>query len=446
MASLPSMMLAPRTARHAKLLRLANTLAKAKAPGAPRTETDKLLWVNSHVHRTLDKQLSATEEKLRAKQMPLGVGANNMVSHGNMAGGNLYQFRDFPMFPGEYVPPQHNTLSSLRDELQADLTVQSLKEAWMRVSGGAFFASPQAYYSRADGLDELQLGEIVGALFPAMGTYESRALVRRVLESLSRPDSTPARQLASTVTAESLGLDQAPGHYTNFMEWMGRLMDTKAFATEHSIFQFCRRRFNRKDVRMMWENYNLLSAEALAHDRADSYSHFHSVLKDFSIKVAGRGTRAQIGVRLDKPEVDPVTGAATALGRQDRVEVVCVMKENKNRTGEMFANGKPMAEISLNKSWVMEHVLMPFDEAGLDVRDFDVYFVNQGTIQPMLGGPRFAAACRFAAATALAKLMPLTRIPLKKAGMLSMDRRRSIGEHPGYLNKLQKRRPFYKRG
>lgn len=138
-------LMAPRSARQARLLRLANHLSSTGTPGVPRTDGERMVWVNSHIRSEVDKQLSQEEEAAREVLMPLGVGQNAIATHGQTSHGNLFQFREFPMYPGEYVPPQHNTLSSLRDELRMDLGAQSIKQAWMRVSGGTFFQSSNEY-------------------------------------------------------------------------------------------------------------------------------------------------------------------------------------------------------------------------------------------------------------------------------------------------------------
>jgi ribosomal protein S9 len=493
----PLTQFAPRTARQSRLLRLANHLAREKVPGAPIGEADKYVWAASHARRLEDKTLSEDEERLRAKIIPLSMtntsnqhlqkpkiyndedpetdwlnserelskrqhheqdeqssgtndgGVSSFAAPGGMTegSGNLFHFRDYPMFPGEYVPAGHNTLASLRDELKADLTAQSLKDAWMRVTGGAFFDSPESFYGNVDGLDEEQLADVVTALFPKLGPHESNALIRRVLESISKSSSASARRLASTVTAEALGLDNAPGHYSNFLEWMGRMTGTKAFATEHAIFQFSRRKFNRNDVQHMWENYNLASPDALAQDRSDGYSHFYTVLKDFAVKVAGRDTRHQKGVRIDPQEVDPETGFAFGEGFHDTFEVVCLIRENREATGEVFVQGRPLRETLGDKSWFMEHVLWPFDEAGVNARDFDVYFINKShQAVPDDNNHRLIKACRLGLSRALSNLMPITRIRLKKAGLLTFDPSTVKGDHPGFLNQKEKRRKFFKRG
>ena len=442
--------MSPSTAKHARLLRLATKLSRvppaAQGSGAlPRTDGERMMWVNSHVQLQRDRALSREEERLRGPLMPLEVKNNAMMTGTPSSGENLFHFRDFPMFPGEVVPAGHNTLSSVRADLSTDLTVQSLKDAWFRVAGGMSFMSVSDYYKRADGLDEVQLGEVIAALFPTLSKEEARGLVRRVLEAISRPNTTPARQLSSRISSAALGLDNSPGHYTNFLEWMARMMDTKAFQTEHAIFQFARRKFNRGDVRAMYENYHLLSSSALAHLQSDGYSHYFEVLKDFARKVAGDDTRHMIGVRIDPPEVDSSTGMAFGLGRQDAFEVVAIVRENRDHTGHIHGNGRTLAELTNDRAWIMEIVLQPFDEANLDYRDFDVYIVNRGTIQPLLGNRRWAMASRMAIGNALAKLMPTTRMWLKKAGILSMDRRRELGDHPGFVNGKNLRRPFFKR-
>lgn len=452
----PLTQFAPRNARHARLLRLANVLARDRVPGAPTGEADKYVWAASHARSLEDRRLSEDEERLRDRLLPLsvsgdkgaGASANSFVASGvDSENGNLFHYRDYPMFPGEYIPAGHNTLASLRDELKADLTAQSLKDAWMRVSSGAFFDSPESFYGKVDGLDEDQLAEIVAALFPKLGAHESGALIRRVLESISKSSSAPSRRLASTVTAEALGLDNAPGHYTNFLEWMGRMTGTKAFATEHALFQFSRRKFNRRDVQLMWENYNLASPDALAEDRSDGYSHFHTLLKDFAIKVAGRDTRHQIGVRIDPQEIDPETGFAFGYGVQGECEAVCLLRENRDGTGEAFAHGRPLRTVLHDRSWIIEQVLWAFDEANVNCRDFDVYFINKGIEEtPGDNAINFARACRLALARALSNMMPITRIKLKKAGLLTFDQTRPLGHHPNFLNNIGKRRVFKKRG
>lgn len=436
--------ISPRTARQAKLLRIVQRLAK-KNPAVPQSAAEQMLLVNSQCRKEEDVRLSQEEESLRAATLPVNITEHSVVPFGQTSKGNVYHFRDFPMYPGEYVPPETNTLASLKDELKLDLSAQSLKHAWMNVSGGEFFKSVEDYYSRADGLDEHHLAEIVSALFPSLDKAESNALISKVLEKLSQPASGPARQLSRKITAEAVGLDDAPGHYTNFMEWMGRITDTKAFKTEHALFQFCRRKFNRKDVRVMFENYNLMGNAYLKKAMSDGYSHIYEVLKDFCVKVNGEDTRHQLGVRIDPPEYDEETGLAFGYGKSDYAEVTAFVRENRDGKGRMFMMGKPLREVFADHAWTMERILQPFDEASLNFRDFDVYFLNEGRAAPFLGHERMASACQLAVATALSKLMPLTRIPLKKAGMLSFDRRKELGQNPGFLDGKSVGRFFRKR-
>jgi ribosomal protein S9 len=439
--------MAPQSARQARLLRLANQLARDKTPGAPSAEADKLLWVRSHARREADQRLSREEEALRVKMLPHKVGMNAVANHGPAGGENLFHFRDYPMFPGEYVPPDHNTLSSVKDNLRADLTAQSVKTAWQRVSRGRFFASTSAFYDSVDGLDENQLGDIVHALFPDLTHTESRSLIRRILETISAPVQTASRSLAGTVAAESLGLDQAPEHYTNFLQWMGRITSTKAFATEHSIHQFCRRAFNKRDVKTMFENYHVHSPESIRHLAADGYSHFYEVLKNYSSKIAGSDTRHQTGVRIDPREVDPKTGFSMGTGMMEDCEVICMIRPNRDGTGSVKIRGKPLAEFTRDRSWQMEVILAPLDEAGLSYKDFDIYFVDllKGNLAPHASAKRMPLAAQFALSLAISKMMPITRIPLKKAGYLSADKRRPAGDHPGFLNGRTKQRVFRKR-
>ncbi|EPY25273.1 hypothetical protein STCU_05751 [Strigomonas culicis] len=228
---------------------------------------------------------------------------------------------------------------------------------------------------------------------------------------------------------------------------MGRMTETRAFKTEHALFEFSRRKFNREDVRIMFENYNLMSKAALEADSADSYSHFYSVLKDFSRKVAGEDTRHQIGVRIDEPEVDLKTGIAVGHGRSDgeKYMFTAIIRENRDGTGAVTMMGKPLVEALDNKSWLMEMILMPFDEARLDYRDFDVNLVAEGKAMPSYANEIATFACRMAVANAITKLLPLTRIPLKKSGLLSVDRRREPGQFPGYVDGKRNKRRFAKR-
>lgn len=406
-----------------------------------------MVWVNSHIRQQNDKNLSKEEEALREQLIPRGVGENAMATHGQATHGNLFQFREFPMYPGEYVPPHHKTLSSLRDELRLDISAQAVKDAWMRVSGGGFVPSVDAYYASVDGIDTEQLGEIISATLPGFNRYESRALVTRVLELLSKPTDSPARQLGRTISADAVGLDNAPGHYTNFLEWMGRLTETRAFRTEHALFQFSRRKFNRKDVQVMNENYNLMSRAALQQAASDSYSHFYAVLKDFSVKVAGEDTRPQIGVRIDAPEFDEVTGISVGRGEGDgrKYLFTALLRENKNRNGSITIQGRPLHVAFDDRSWLMEIVLHPFDEANLDYKDFDVSIISEGKAEPFIGNEIAASTVRLAVANAIAKMLPLTRIALKKAGLLSQDRRATPGQFPGYLDGKKHHRRFAKR-
>lgn len=436
--------LSPRSARHARLFRLSKA-DKSTYQNIP--DGERLAWINSHVKSSKDRDLSLLEEKLREQQMPLQIGENSFSSNHQASHGNLFHFREYPMYPGEYIPAGHNTLASLKDELKKDLSAQSVKNAWMRVSGGMTFKSLEDYYASTDGLDHEQVSEIVSSCFSGMTKYESQALVTHIIESFSSRSDTPHRQLSRTITADAVGLGSSPNHFNNFLEWMGRMTESKAFKTEHALFQFSRRKFNKDDVRVMFENYNLMSKATIQADRADSYSHFYAVLKDFSRKVSREDTRHQVGVRIDAPEVDTETGIAIGQGCADgmKYRFTTMIRENRNKTGKVFLMGKPLGVAFDDKSWLMEMVLMPFDEAKLDYRDFDVNIVSEGKQMPSIANEIAAFACRMSVANAITKLLPITRIALKKAGLLSVDRRREPGQFPGYVDGKRTKRKFSKR-
>eukprot|EP00796_Vickermania_ingenoplastis_P009807 gene9807-6883_t len=425
--------LLPRSARHARLFRLARKIKES--PFDEMGDGERLAWVNSHIKSQQDRELSRIEENLRERQIPLQIGENSFVANNQASHGNLFHFREYPMYPGEYVPPEHNTLSSLKDELKMDLTTQSIKNAWMRVSGGMIFKSLEDYYSSGDGLDHEQVGEIVWATLPGLTKFEAQALVTRIIESFSSKSDSTHRRLCRSITADAIGLRDAPEHYANFLEWMGKMTETRAFKTEHALFEFSRRKFNKDDVQVMFENYNLLSKTTIQSDRADSYSHFYAVLRDFSRKISGEDTRHQIGVRIDPPEVDIETGIAIGEGCADgfKYRFTALIRENRNRTGVVYVMGKPLSVAFDDKSWLMEMILMPFDEAKLEYHDFDVNIISEGKAMPSIANEIAAFGCRMAVANAISKLLPVTRIPLKKAGLLSVDRRREPGQFPGFF-------------
>ena len=436
----------PTTAKQAMYYRLINKLSKQRIPGIPQGEAEKLLLAKSHEERDRDQALSEEEERRRSNMLPMQFGANN-ITQGSVNGESMFHFRDYPMFPGEYIPAEHNTLASVRDELRADLTAQSIKDAWIRVAGGGGgFDSPTAFFASSEGsLDDVQVGEVVNAMLPSLTADESRALTRRVLEAISSPESTPARQLNSTVSADALGLDDTPGHYTNFMEWMGRLMDSKGFKTEQALYQFSRRRFNRQDVRLMYENYKLFSKEALQVAQSDGYSHLHAILKDYSDKVYSRDSRAIKGVRIDPQEVEEHSGISIGFGSFYKIDVVAWIRENRDGNGKMTAQGKDIRDVCADAAWRLEELLWPFDEASLNVRDFDVYLdTTRNFLAPEIGGEHWCGAARLAVANAISKMLPLTRVALKKAGLLTADKRLPIEDHPGYLSNT-KFRPYSKR-
>lgn len=439
--------LAPTTARQARLLRVANSLARKQTPGAPTSEADKLLWVRSHARLEADQRFSKLEEAERMKMLPTTTGTNNPATHGtSTTGENLFHFREYPMYPGEYVPPEHNTLASVRDNLRADLSAQSIKDAWMRVSGGRFYSTTQEFYDANDGLGEEQLGDVVHALFPDLSSSEAQGLVRRIMEAMTAPTTSAARSIAGTVTADALGLDEAPQHYTNFLQWMSRMTATKAFATEMSIHQFCRRAFNKRDVHTMYNNFVTVSPDAMRRLSADGYSHFYAVLRDYSIKLAGNDTRHQIGVRIDPMEVDPKTGFAFGFGRFNEIDFVCMLRANRNGTGRMAVHGKPIAEYFGDSPKLLETILAPMDEAGLDYKDWDVYFLHtMDRGNDPSDRRQHARACELALARAITHAVPLARIPLKKAGYLSFDRTKAPGDFVGFLDQKMHRRRFVKR-
>lgn len=437
-------LLSPRSARHARLFRVAK---KIKSTNKSKSDGEILSWVNSHIKTQQDRGLSFLEESIREKQMPIQIGENAIIGGNQASHGNLFHFREYPMYPGEYIPAEHNSLSSLKDNLKKDLTTQSLKNAWIRVSGGMIFKSIEDYYSSTDGLDEEQIGEIVHATLPNLNRHEAKSLVNHIIESFSTISDTPHRKLCRSISSEAVGLGDSPGHYNDFIEWMGRMTETKAFKTEHALFEFSRRKFNKNDVRIMFENYRLLSKSTIESDRVDSYSHFYEVLKDFSRKIAGEDTRHQIGVRIDPAEVDLKTGIAVGKGMADgnKYQFTALIRENKNYNGSINIMGKPLSVAFDDKSWLMEMVLMPFDEAKLDVNDFDVSIISEGKAMPSIANEISAFGCRMAVANAIVKFLPTTRIALKKAGLLSVDRRREPGQFPGFLDGKKTKRKFSKR-
>ena len=407
---------------------------------------DLMVWVRSHLKRDADRRFSDREEKLRpwneAMRSTAGKTLGSHRSSPTDTDDNSFTMREFPMYPGEYIPSGHNSLATLRDELTLDLLAQNIKTSWMKITGGEFFQSMPEYYKRVDGLDEALLQDIVGAIYPNLDVHDTRALIRKVLETLSTDSNTVIRALSRTVTAECLGLDDAPQHYTNFLEWMSRMMDTVGFKTENAIYQFCRRKFNAYDVRLMYENYSMMGKNFLDAAKVDGYTHYYLIMKDYIRKLHSKDSRAQIGVRIDPVEYDPKTGFAYGWGFHNELFVYAHIRENISGTGEIVLHGEPVATYLGDQSWWLEYLLQPFDDAGLSFKDFDVQLKAE-LVHPRGDKNRLCRAGRIAIAMGLTKLMPITRIHLKKAGMLSFSKRRTWNEKPGIKGKNSTR--FFKK-
>ena len=407
---------------------------------------DTMVWVRSHLKREADLRLSDKEERMwpwdevmrSASAKTLG---NHRSAHQDTED-NAFTMREFPMYPGEYIPSGHNSLATLRDDLTLDLLAQNINASWMKITGGEFFQSMPEYYKRVDGLDESLLQDIVGALYPNLDVHDTRALIRKVLESLSTDSNSTIRSLSRTITAECLGLDDAPQHYTNFLEWMSRMMDTVGFKTENAIYQFCRRKFNAYDVRLMYENYSLMGRNFLDAAKVDGYTHYYLIMKDYIRKLNSKDSRPQIGVRIDPPEFDPKSGFAFGWGFHNELFVYAHIRENIAGTGEITMHGEPVASYLSDQSWWMEYLLQPFDDAGLNFKDFDVQLKAE-MVHPRGDKNRLCRAGRIAIAMGLTKLMPITRIHLKKAGMLSFSKRRTWQDKPGVKGKNSSR--FFKK-
>eukprot|EP00760_Papus_ankaliazontas_P018484 PhM_4_TR17510/c0_g1_i2/m.51081 len=421
------------------------------APPRPNL-AEMMVQVRSHIQSQEDRKHSVLEEAARPWHEVFGGAESRTLesyrttSAESTEDGNIFTFRSFPMYPGEYIPAGHDSLASLRDNLTEDLMAQNLKSAWMRVTKNmGHFDSTEEFYKRADGADEHRLMDIVCALFPAMSPDDARSLVRKVLEAISTESHSTVRVLNRTITAESLGLDNAPQHYTNFLEWMARLMDTVGFKTEHALFQFCRKKFNGYDARLMYENYLLMGRGFQEAARVDGYSHYHTLFRDYIAKITSADSRGQIGVRIDPTEVDLKTGIAVGWGVHKDYHVTALVRENVDGTGKMFVQGEPLNVVFKDQAWTMEMLLQPFDEAGLNFKDFDVYLSADFTVSgPHTKQMTMGKAGRMAISMALTKMMPITRIALKKVGFLSFSRRRPWGTRPGYHNK-NKHRFFAKR-
>jgi len=439
--------LSPVTIQEAIVRRTA--LATQVGSKKSKPPADVMLWVRSHIQRLEDQTCSALEESvLPWKEATNDSSGRTLGSYrsGTTSDASVFTFREFPMYPGEYIPAGHKSLASMRDNLTQDLLAQNIKTAWMSVTRGDHFASPGEFYRRADGLDESRLVDIVGALYPSLDVHDSRALIRKTLETISTDSNTLVRVLNRAVTAESVGLDNSPQHYTNFLEWMARLMDTVGFKTEHAISMFCRKKFNSYDARIMYENHLLMGNSYLSAARVDGYTHYYTILRDFIQKITAVDTRAQIGVRIDPPEMDPRTGLAIGWGLHKFLTVIAMVRENKDGTGSMYIHGEPLNVYMRDQSWWMELLLQPFDDAGVSYKDFDVYLSSEMTV-PRGDNQRLSRAGRIAIAMALTKLMPITRIHLKKAGLLSFSRKYPWGHKPGMrgFEGKNKKRFFKKR-
>ena len=403
---------------------------------------DTMIWVRSHIRRETDKQLSEKEERLRPwGEVMRSATAKSLGSHRSISDdndGNSFTMREFPMYPGEYIPSGHNSLSTIRDDLTLDLLAQNIKASWMKITGGEFFKSMPEYYKRVDGLDETLLQDIVGALYPNLDVHDTRALIRKILEALSSESNSAVRILGRTITADCLGLDDAPQHYTNFLEWMSRMMDTVGFKTENALYQFCRRKFNAYDVRLMYENYSMMGKNFIDASKVDGYSHYYAIMQDYIRKLTSTDTRPQIGVRIDPAEYDPKTGFAYGWGYHNELFVYAHVRENTAGTGEIALHGEPLGTYLKGQSWWMEYLLQPFDDAGLNFKDFDVSLKAE-FLHPRGDKNRLCRAGRIAIAMSLTKLMPITRIHLKKAGLLSFSSRRTWQAKPGMKGKNSSR-------
>ena len=169
------------------------------------------------------------------------------------------------------------------------------------------------------------------------------------------------------------------------------------------------------------------------------------MFKDYYYKIASVDSRPQVGVRIDPQEIDEETGMSIGYGKQDYYNAICYLRENTNKEGSLTINGKPASVLIQDKAWWLEHLLWPFDEASLNYKDFDCSIIYTGQKEPEPELELLAPSCRMAIASAISKMFPVRRIPLKKAGLLTLDRRKEIGEHVGFLDKKIKRRKFRKR-
>eukprot|EP01061_Rhynchopus_euleeides_P019793 TRINITY_DN32475_c0_g1_i1.p1 TRINITY_DN32475_c0_g1~~TRINITY_DN32475_c0_g1_i1.p1 ORF type:complete len:468 (+),score=152.60 TRINITY_DN32475_c0_g1_i1:108-1406(+) len=393
------------------------------------SEVELRVWLQQHQSEREDQEFSRLQEKSWDPYKPGSsdpkAQASPAFSASSTSGrGAPVRQHSSPLFPGEY--------RANRDDVQA-LTLQNLRDMYTSTARKSEkFSDKNALLLRVPTLDYEKIEELVSNLFPFMERDETNALLGKVIESIQLDEPQPPNQETMKImTSEMLQLQGYPQTFAAMVNAIGRRRNSKAFKVEEA-----RRRFF-EDLDFSWEhlqqirkNVNLMG-DTFTNNAPDIVDVVYAMYKDYiewmerdargideadakdTLDAAGRAQRVAMGDRI---VVDGKVQYAYGVGYKFSSESIARVRENANGAGRMSINGSVPISYFRGRVHPVEMCLQPFDEADLNVFDFDIDI-------EVFNGSNWnqASAIRVAISNALVNLMPHTKPSLHMASFLYPD-------------------------
>eukprot|EP01060_Flectonema_neradi_P039931 TRINITY_DN8961_c0_g1_i1.p1 TRINITY_DN8961_c0_g1~~TRINITY_DN8961_c0_g1_i1.p1 ORF type:complete len:452 (+),score=77.53 TRINITY_DN8961_c0_g1_i1:35-1390(+) len=396
----------------AQQLRLLRSMKKLK----PRaSELDLRVWLGNHIREKEDQEFSFIQEKAWAPYMPGAGGQNSQTAmqfagvHGAGGGSPARQHSQLT-FPGEYRAD--------RDDVQS-ISVQNLKTMYTHSAKRShLFTGKHDFLLKIPTLDYEKLEELVANLFPNMERDETNGLLAKVIEAVQLGESSSLDKVKknySLLTSDMLQLQGYPQTFSAALEAVARRQESKPFKVFNAREKFFTDlNFKWSHIQQMRRNVQMMGQRSM-EDAPDVVDIVHEIYKEYidwlennEEKNPQRAKKVPIQEQEINDPDDLQYSYATGFNRS--AEALVRIRENTEGAGKMSINGS-IPIVQLKNIYAVELVLQPFDEADLNVFNFDV------DIEVWNGTPTAQAlACRISLSNAIVKMLPHTRPFLYTAG------------------------------
>ena len=396
----------------AQQLRLLRSMKKLKPKAS---ELDLRVWLGNHIREKDDQEFSFIQEKAWAPYMPGAGGVNSQSAmqfagvHGAGGGSPARQHSQL-MFPGEYRAD--------RDDVQS-MSVQNLKTMYSQAAKqNQLFVGKHDLLLKIPTLDYEKLEELVSNLFPRMERDETNGLLAKVVEAVQLGEAgslEKVKQNYSLLTSDMLQLQGYPQTFTATLEAVGRRQKSKPFKVFNAREKFFTDlNFKWEHIQQMRRNVLMMGQRSLegATDVVDIvheiYREYINWLENEDEENPNRLKKVPMKERELNDSDDLQYSYAT--GFHNSSEALVRIRENTEGAGRMSINGS-IPIVQLKNIYAVETLLQPFDEADLNVFNFDVDI-------ELWNGSSYSQgyACRIAISNAIVKMLPHTRPFLYTAG------------------------------